>query len=146
MTRTFGRLMVAGVCLLASPVIAAELPASVVKPYLLLQTSLAGDSLDGVPAAAGGLARAAQSLGAGAEAIVRGAEAIAQADDLTAARAAFGELSDAVLAYVSTTGAELGSLHVAYCPMADRSWLQEGGEIRNPYYGSSMLTCGVFKE
>ena len=29
-----------------------------------------------------------------------------------------------------------------YCPMADADWLSKEKAIKNPYYGSSMLTCG----
>jgi len=39
-----------------------------------------------------------------------------------------------------------GKLNVAFCPMADHDkgadWLQIGDDIRNPFYGSEMLTCG----
>jgi hypothetical protein len=35
---------------------------------------------------------------------------------------------------------------VAYCPMVRKSWLQKDGTISNPYYGSSMQTCGEFKK
>ena len=34
---------------------------------------------------------------------------------------------------------------VAYCPMAPGRWLQTEPTISNPYYGSQMLTCGVFE-
>ena len=34
---------------------------------------------------------------------------------------------------------------VAYCPMAPGRWLQTEKIISNPYYGSEMLTCGVFE-
>ena len=30
--------------------------------------------------------------------------------------------------------------------MVKKHWLQTDKEIRNPYYGSSMLTCGTFKK
>ena len=33
----------------------------------------------------------------------------------------------------------------AYCPMAPGRWLQTESIISNPYYGSKMLTCGVFE-
>jgi hypothetical protein len=33
-------------------------------------------------------------------------------------------------------------IDVVFCSMAKGSWLQKRGEVRNPYYGSSMLTCG----
>jgi hypothetical protein len=31
---------------------------------------------------------------------------------------------------------------IAHCPMVDGDWIQEGKEVRNPYYGSEMLECG----
>ena len=34
---------------------------------------------------------------------------------------------------------------VAFCPMAPGRWLQTEKTISNPYYGSKMLTCGVFE-
>lgn len=33
----------------------------------------------------------------------------------------------------------------AFCPMAPGRWLQTETTISNPYYGSEMLTCGVFE-
>jgi hypothetical protein len=30
--------------------------------------------------------------------------------------------------------------------MAQKSWLQKYGPVKNPYYGASMLTCGEFKK
>ncbi|MBP4139578.1 DUF3347 domain-containing protein [Flavobacterium geliluteum] len=29
-----------------------------------------------------------------------------------------------------------------HCPMADADWLSKEKAVKNPYYGSSMLTCG----
>jgi hypothetical protein len=29
--------------------------------------------------------------------------------------------------------------------MAKKPWLQQDGSLRNPYYGSQMLTCGSFR-
>jgi Cu(I)/Ag(I) efflux system membrane fusion protein len=38
------------------------------------------------------------------------------------------------------------TLYVQHCPMADNNkgadWLSTEKEIRNPYFGESMLTCG----
>ena len=39
---------------------------------------------------------------------------------------------------------EIRQLKVAYCPMVQKSWVQEDGAIRNPFYGSAMLSCGTF--
>ena len=46
------------------------------------------------------------------------------------------------------TGLKLAApegVHVAFCPMVQKPWLQAGTTLQNPYYGSSMLTCGSFR-
>ncbi len=37
-------------------------------------------------------------------------------------------------------------LYLDYCPMKKSSWLSNDKAIKNPYFGSSMLTCGSVKE
>lgn len=37
-------------------------------------------------------------------------------------------------------------VYVQYCPMKKASWLSSEKEIRNPYYGNTMLTCGEVTE
>ena len=128
--------------LLASPV-AAELVSSITSPYLKVQVALAGDSTEGVSEAAEELAAAALALGDDGKSLADAAETLAAADDIEAAREAFGALSDALIEYTDSVG--LGEPKVAYCPMADRSWIQEDGSIANPFVGTFMLTCGSFQ-
>jgi hypothetical protein len=124
---------------------AADLPAAVLDPYLKLQTALAADSLPDAQAAARTLVEQAGRLGPALKIAGVAAGKVAGAVDITAARAAFGDLSDAMLAL---TGGETGGagVRIAYCPMAKKSWLQKGTEITNPYYGSQMLRCGEFRK
>ena len=121
----------------------AELSPAVAAPYLHIQTALAGDSIEGVAAAAEAIAGAAAELGDAGAAIFTAARAVALADDLKKARATFGLLSNAVIGYAREAG--LGELRLAFCPMARKSWIQEDGVIANPYHGSEMLTCGSFR-
>lgn len=37
------------------------------------------------------------------------------------------------------------SYRQAYCPMADRNWIQVGDTLENPYYGAKMRNCGSFR-
>ena len=122
---------------------AAEMTPAIAAPYLHIQVTLAGDSVDGVSDAARAIAVAAGKLGDQGAMMAATAEAVAAAGDLKQARAAFGSLSDAVIKYANHAG--LGDLKVAFCPMARKSWVQKDGDIANPYYGSEMLTCGAFK-
>lgn len=68
------------------------------------------------------------------------AASLAGASDLTASRDAFYELSKPLVRWRQAAVVEVPA--VAYCPMAKRSWLQPEGDLSNPYYGQSMLTCG----
>ncbi|MEG2079371.1 hypothetical protein [Chryseobacterium sp.] len=38
------------------------------------------------------------------------------------------------------------SVYIQYCPMADAGWLSNESKIINPYYGSSMLSCGKVQQ
>ncbi|MBT8036689.1 MAG: efflux RND transporter periplasmic adaptor subunit [Verrucomicrobiae bacterium] len=62
-------------------------------------------------------------------------------------RAAFKPVSIALISIIRKHGIDhLGNLYVIHCPMADKNkggdWLSEKNEVRNPYFGSSMLGCG----
>jgi hypothetical protein len=43
-----------------------------------------------------------------------------------------------------------GALYLEYCPMANNNegafWLSNEKQIKNPYFGDMMLTCGSVKE
>ena len=129
-----------------TPAAGSKLPDSIVKPYLEVQTALAEDRIDDVKSNAGQIATAATALGAPAMKIDTAAVQLASATELEDAREKFGKLSDAVVAYMD--GLKLtppDGVRKAYCPMAQKPWLQKGDTLANPYYGSSMLTCGEFQ-
>ncbi len=89
----------------------------------------------------------AATLGPDAELLASTAKKLEAAKDIAAARTAFGEVSAALVTYAEKTKSDLGAdLRVAYCPMVNKSWLQKDKEIKNPYYGASMLSCGSFKK
>ena len=122
---------------------AAELSSAIASPYLKVQVALAGDSIEGVSAAAREIEAAATTLGDDAKALATAAGTLAGATDIAAARKTFGTLSDALIEYAESVG--IGELKVAYCPMADQSWVQADGSIANPFFGALMLTCGSFQ-
>jgi hypothetical protein len=122
------------------------LPASVVDPYLEIQTALAQDRMDDVKPHAGEIATAATALGEPAVKIDTAAVQLASATGIDDARKKFGLLSDAVVAYMDSQHvAAPAGVRKAYCPMAQKPWLQKGDTLANPYYGTSMPTCGEFK-
>ena len=102
--------------------------------YVRVQEALAADSFDDAQAALGDLAVVADAMTAP---LVRAA---ARADDIATMRERFKPLSEFLAAFELPLG-----FARAYCPMYDggSNWVQRDGPIRNPYYGSAMLTCGV---
>jgi len=122
------------------------MPIALVEPYVEIHDALALDSLDGVSAKAGAVAAAAATVGAPAADVRTAAALLAEATDINDARTKFATLSDAVIAYQTDQQLELpDGVRVAVCPMIQKPWMQRGDTITNPYYGSSMLTCGDFK-
>jgi hypothetical protein len=145
MTRVATMTIVA-VGLLSGVAAAADLPAALVNPYLQVQTKLAADQFTGIATDAQAIATAATALGKDAEKIVASARKLGEAKDIAAARTAFGDVSVALADYAQKTKSGFGpDVKMAYCPMADKPWLQKEKDIRNPYYGAAMLTCGGFK-
>ena len=103
-------------------------------PYVEAQVALAADDFDQAKTALGDLLTVADdTIGP----LVRSA---ANADDIATMRARFKPLSE----YLAAQQLPLGYAK-AYCPMYDggSSWVQADGPVRNPYFGSTMLTCGV---
>jgi hypothetical protein len=134
------------VALASSRVDASDALKAVVGSYLEIQARLASDSIEGIKPAARAIVEQAPRLHKGGD-VEKAAKAIEQAADLKAARAAFGPLSEAVIASGTKEGwKDAPDVRVAYCPMVKASWVQKEETIRNPYYGASMLECGAFKK
>jgi hypothetical protein len=131
----------------ASAAQASEALKSVMDSYLKIHSSLAADKIDGVKANAAAIATAAAPLGERSAAIIKAAKSLETATDLKSARQHFGALSTAVIdAAKAENFKDVPGVKVAYCPMVNASWLQKEEQIRNPYYGAGMLTCGEFKK
>jgi len=67
-------------------------------------------------------------------------------DDIESLRKNFIALSDWMIEMTETFSPTREKLYLQHCPMADNDqgadWLSMEEEIVNPYFGSSMLTCG----
>lgn len=83
-------------------------------------------------------------------AISKHAGAISSSKSIEDQRASFEELSDQLYKAIKTFGLTGRTVHYQYCPMAfgDKGayWLSEIEEIRNPWFGEAMLTCGETRE
>ncbi len=75
---------------------------------------------------------------------------ISKSGEIEEQRDAFSELSDQLYLTIKTFGLMGKTVYYQFCPMAKNDkgayWLSEITDIRNPYYGKSMLTCGETKE
>src|SRR5216117_613394 len=145
--------LLAAVGLLIGTVRAAEDSAlmepvkSVLDHYLMIQTELAKDSVKGVDEHANAIAKAVKGdeMKMLSPDVAKQAETLAKAKDLKAAREAFKPLSASLIKYLADNKAGKGTYHEAYCPMVKASWLQKETQIKNPYMGKEMLTCGTLK-
>ena len=120
---------------------------SVLDHYLKIQTELAKDSIKGVNEHAAAISKAVKGddMKMLPPDVAKQADALAQARDLKATRAAFKPLSASLVKYLADKKAGIGTYHEAYCPMVKASWLQTGKDIKNPYMGKEMLSCGELK-
>jgi Cu(I)/Ag(I) efflux system membrane fusion protein len=80
------------------------------------------------------------------QAVSKGASATVSATDLESRRAAFETLSDALITVLDRYGVTGTTLYKQFCPMAfdDKGsyWISDERPIRNPYFGTAMLSCG----
>lgn len=86
----------------------------------------------------------------GAGIVAANASTIMATSDLEAQRTAYATLSNAFIALIKKSGVSSGELYIDFCPMAinDKGafWLSANKEIKNPYLGEEMMTCGEVKE
>jgi len=120
---------------------------SVYDNYIAIQKELARDSIKGVDTHANAIATAVQhdDMKMLPSDVAKQAQTLAAATDIKQAREAFKPLSASLVKYLADNKAGKGVYHEAYCPMAKASWLQTEKDVRNPYYGKSMLDCGTLK-
>lgn len=84
----------------------------------------------------------------GGNAALSASQKIAATDNLKVQRKAFSELSNEMEALLRGNITS-GKIYKDFCPMALNGgayWLSSIEDIRNPYYGPKMLSCGKIKE
>lgn len=78
-------------------------------------------------------------------ALRKDAMAISESKDLKIQRKKFATLSAGMAELAKTVKLSPDPVYLQYCPMQDASWLSNTKSVKNPYYGSAMLTCGSVK-
>jgi Cu(I)/Ag(I) efflux system membrane fusion protein len=132
----------------------------VVEKYLLLHEALASDDKDRAIRAAGEVQQALNAVEmsllssnahkvwmASSDKMKSALDKIKEAEKIEPMRVGFEGLSNELIAVVEQFGVYQNKiLYKINCPMAfndkGADWLQTDGNIRNPYFGASMYTCG----
>ena len=124
------------------------------EAYESARDELANDKTEGLAAAAGKMEEGAKNAAKDAPESLRpsfdrlstaSAKLKTDAAKIEAARASFGDVSEAMVALLSVEPALAQGRFVFECPMVDhyKKWIQVDDEIKNPYMGSRMLGCGM---
>lgn len=79
------------------------------------------------------------------DALLKDATHISESKDIKHQREHFAPFSDNMIALAKTVKLSAEPVYQQYCPMKKSSWLSNQQAIKNPYYGSAMLTCGSVK-
>lgn len=124
--------------LVAAPTVPSK--SEILSAYVKTSDALASDDLASAKSTAAALADRAAI--ADQHIIMKQASAVAKAADISAARDALKPLS----ASIEPLAAGEKDYVVMTCDMAKAEWVQTSTEVRNPYLGKSMLSCGELKK
>lgn len=78
-------------------------------------------------------------------ALLKDAGNISTSKDIKLQREKFATLSLNMIELAKNTKLSASPVYLQYCPMKKASWLSNEQAIKNPYYGSAMLSCGSVK-
>lgn len=133
----------------ATPLLKNDKLNAVYQHYIHLTTALSNGDMAEAKTAANAIEAGTNDI-ADASGIATAASKITAASGIEAQRSAFAVMSKDMTTLIKKEGLSGGELYVAHCPMAfnDKggSWISGSKEIRNPYFGEKMLTCGEVQE
>lgn len=124
-------------------------PSEWLKTYSSIQQALANDQWEKAKQFAEAGKPALKDAEQSPEKKMRtGLEALASSASDSDARKAFGHYSEGTTELIRANADLKKKWQLFYCPMVPkdtfRFWVQSTGtDLKNPYYGSKMLTCGV---
>ena len=79
-------------------------------------------------------------------ALLKDATPVSETKDIKVQREHFSNLSNNMASLAKSVKLTTEPIYQAYCPMKKANWLSNDKAIKNPYYGSAMLTCGKVVE
>lgn len=119
--------------------------------YIAVKTALASDDAAKTTRTANEFLKTLSTIKAGEisekqlASLKLNAKAISGTSSISTQRKSFEGLSNEMIVIANDNKLSDKTIFVQYCPMAKASWLSNEEKIVNPYYGSSMLGCGVVK-
>ncbi|MCF7559025.1 DUF3347 domain-containing protein [Sabulilitoribacter multivorans] len=78
--------------------------------------------------------------------LLEAVEKITRTKDIEKQREAFSVLSKIFWTIIKVADHIKETIYYQYCPMKKAYWLSTDSVIKNPYYGSKMLSCGSVSE
>jgi|APTNR8051073442_1049403.scaffolds.fasta_scaffold00001_74 hypothetical protein len=139
--------------------VSASAQQTILQDYLAVKDALVASKSDLAIQGAQKLTKSIQSLDAASlppgekklfnqqkPTLVKLTEAIASENDIEKQRGKFAELSVILWPIVKDSSTIDQPLFYDYCPMKKMYWISAEEAIKNPYYGSRMLTCGSISE
>lgn len=79
-------------------------------------------------------------------ALLKDGTSISESKDIKKQRDQFANLSSNMTALAKAVKLSSQPVYQVYCPMKKAAWLSNEQTIKNPYYGSAMLSCGTVVE
>lgn len=120
--------------------------------YITVKNALASDSSAKAATAASDFLKTISSVesktlsAATLSQLKNNAKLISTSKDIKIQREKFENISDQMIVISRTYKLADKTVYLQYCPMADAGWLSNESKIINPYYGSSMLSCGKVQQ
>lgn len=74
--------------------------------------------------------------------LLKDATVISESKDISEQRKVFENFSNNMTELAKVIDLSDDTIYQMYCPMKDAYWLSDEKEIKNPYFGNTMLTCG----
>lgn len=124
-----------------------QLP-QLLNSYYGIKDALVAGNASNAAASAGEFVKAANGIDykiiseGNIHALLIDAGAISETTDLKKQRERFARLSANMITLAKAVKLGAQPAYQTYCPMKKSSWLSDSKTIKNPYYGSAMLSCG----
>ena len=136
----------------AQDTVSTSQPSQLLTQYYSIKDALVAGNANLASAKAEDLLRVANGIDykviseGNINALVKDATSISEIKDIKKQREQFANLSNNMIALAKAMKLGEQPVYETYCPMKKAYWLSNSKTIKNPYFGSSMLTCGKVTE